>query len=191
MRSDPTLFRAGFHRFAVFRPDLPKASDAEYREKVVQLSRISAWSPGPVRKVTIPGYPDLWSFSTDHALLLQANLGRWWPAFWRLGNWRMALPSPRAGQQRLASWLRTRLDSGRIQGVYLTRFRPINHCLVVYGYTVQPNGDVDFAVYDCNQPAGRPILHYSAERRSFYWPRNWYWAGGLVNALKLYVSPLM
>jgi hypothetical protein len=179
------------HKFAEYRPDLPKATDAQYRALILKLSRIPVWSHAPAQKVTIPGYPDLRSFSADHPLLFQNNLGRWWPPFWRLGNWRMVLPVPRAGQQRLAAWFRRRLDSGRIQPVYLTRFRPMNHCLIIYRYTTQPNGDVDFSAYDCNQPHARPALHYRAADRSFYWPRSWYWSGGLVTALKLYVSPLM
>jgi hypothetical protein len=181
---------AQFHQFAAFRPDLPKATDAQYRDLIRRLSRIPVWSRGPAEKVIIPGYADLESFSADHVLLFQENLGQWWPSFWRLGNWRMVLPVPRTGQERTAEWLRSRLDSGHIQAVYLTRFRPLNHCLIVYHYAVRPNGDVDFSAYDCNQPKARPVLQYRAVTRSFYWPRNWYWSGGLVTTLKLYVSPL-
>ncbi|HEY0790017.1 MAG TPA: hypothetical protein VGD78_03025 [Chthoniobacterales bacterium] len=180
-----------FHRFAQFRPDLPKVSGAEYRDRILRLARIPAWSDGTRPRVQFPGYADLRSFSSDHPLLLQKNMGLWWPSFWRIGNWRIVFPVPRSGQDRLARFLKHQVDSGHAKAVYITRFRPINHCLIVYDYKGERNGDVTYSVYDCNQPNARPVLRYHAAERSFDFPRTWYWPGGRVNALKLYVSPLM
>ncbi len=180
-----------FHKFAVFRPDLPKLDEPAYGRRLRQLSATPVWSTEPSTKVVIPGYPDLRSFSADHVLLFQRSLGAWWPSFWRLGNWRIVLPVPRAGQARLAAWLRERVDRGQIAAVYLTRFRPLNHCMVVYGYRRQPNGDVLFSVYDPNRPNVRPTLRYTAADRSFTLDKNWYWGGGRVTALRLYQSPLL
>jgi len=179
-----------FHKFAEFRPDLPRVSEEEYRRRILQLSRIPVWSSGPKEKVQFPGYADLHGLSADHALVLQKNLGLWWPSFWRLGNWRIVLPVPRSGQKRLAYRLRENLDRGLIQSVYMTRFRPINHCLVVYGYEAQPNGDLVFSVYDVNQPGKLVHLRYLGSDESFYFDKSWYYPGGLVNILPLYVSPL-
>jgi hypothetical protein len=67
-------------------------SDQEYRQRILQLSRIPVWSSGPKEKVQFPGYADLHRFSADHVLALQKNLGLWWPSFSRLGNWRIVLP---------------------------------------------------------------------------------------------------
>ena len=36
--------------------------------------------------------------------------------------------------------------AGRIRAVYITRFKPINHCLVVYHFTPEANGDLVFAL---------------------------------------------
>jgi hypothetical protein len=140
-----------FQKFAEFRPDSPRVSEEEYRRRILQLGRIPVWSSGPKEKVQFPGYADLHSFSADHALVLQKNLGLWWPSFWRLGNWRIVLPVPRSGQKQLAYRLRENLDRGLIQSVYMTRFKPINHCMVVYTYKAEPNGDLVFSVYDVNQ----------------------------------------
>ena len=46
--------------------------------------------------------------------------------------------------------------------VYITRFKPINHCLVVYHYTSGQNGDIIFDVYDANQPGKLVHLTYRA-----------------------------
>jgi hypothetical protein len=179
-----------FFQFAEFRPDLPKVSDSEYQEIVRRISRIPVWSSGPKTKIVVPGYKDLRSFSLGQTLALQKNLGLWWPSYWRVGNWRIVLPVPRSGQERMAKWLRDKLDHGRIQTVYITRFKPINHCLVAYHYASGPNGDTVFDVYDANQPGKHVHLTYRASDRSFYYDKTWYYRGGLVNLLRLYVSPL-
>jgi hypothetical protein len=179
-----------FHKFAEFRPDLPRVSDQEYRQRILQLSRIPVWSSGPKQKIRFPGYADLHSFSADHALVLQKNLGLWWPSFWRLGNWRIVLPVPRSGQRRLALRLRESLDRGMIQSVYMTRFKPLNHCLVVYRYEARPDGDLVFLVYDVNQPGKLVHLRYRSSSESFYFDKTWYYPGGLVSVLPLFVSPL-
>jgi hypothetical protein len=132
----------------------------------------------------------LHSFSLGQTLAVQHNLGLWWPSYWRIGNWRMVLPVPRSGQERMANWLRTGLDRDQLRTVYITRFRPINHCLVVYHYAPGQDGDVVFDVYDANQPDKLVHLTYRASERSFDFDKTWYYRGGLVSVLRLYVSPL-
>jgi hypothetical protein len=179
-----------FHQFADFRPDLPKVHESEYGQIVRQVSRIPVWSSGPREKVIVPGYEDLRDFSLGQTVTLQKNIGLWWPSFWRLGNWRIVFPAPRSGQERVADWLRSEMDAGRIHAVYITRFKPINHCLVVYHYTPEANGDLAFEVYDANQPGKLVHLTYRAPDRSFYLDKTWYYNLGLVTVLRLYQSPL-
>jgi hypothetical protein len=179
-----------FYKFAEFRPDLPKVSDSEYRPLIQRLSRIPAWSCGPSAKIIIPGYKDLHSFSLEHRQVLQKNLGHWWPPFWRIGNWRIVSPVPRSSQQQTALWLKNELDAGRARAIYLTRFKPVNHCLIAYSYNAAPDGDLVFNVYDVNQPGKTVHVRYHAADRSFYFDKTWYYKGGLVSIMKLYVSPL-
>ena len=179
-----------FDKFAEFRPDLPEASELEYQRLVRQISRIPAWSSGPKEKIQIPGYQDLDSFSSAHALTIQKNLGLWWPSYLRIGNWRIVFPVPRSSQERMARWLHNELDHGRIRAVYITRCKPLNHCLIAYRCDSQPNGDLVFLVYDANQPKKVVHLTYRSADRSFYYDRTWYYKGGLVSALTLYVSPI-
>ena len=82
------------------------------------------------------------------------------------------------------------MDAGRIRAVYITHFKPINHCLVVYHFTPEANGDLVFDVYDANQPGKLVHLTYRASDRSFYLDKTWYYSLGLVTVLRLYASPL-
>jgi hypothetical protein len=189
-----TMVRAvlEFYQFAEFRPDLPKVSEAEYRDIVRRLSRIPPWSAGSSKKIEIQGYADLHSFSSDHRLLLENNLGQWWPPYLRIGNWRTVFPVLRHGQKNLVNWLRRELDEGRVRPVFITRgFRRINHCLIPYSYTAEPNGDFIFAVYDANQRDKLVHLRYRASDETFQLDKTWYYPDGLVTAMKLYVSPFM
>jgi hypothetical protein len=179
-----------FDKFAEFRPDLPRASETAYQRLIRRVCRIPPWSSGPKEKIIIPGYANLDSFSSADALTLQKNLGLWWPSYWRLGNWRIVFPVPRSSQARIARWLHNELESGRIRAVYITRFQPINHCLVVYHCDQQQNGDIVFLVYDANQSKNVVHLVYRAADRSFYFDRTWYYKGGLVSVLPMYVSPV-
>jgi hypothetical protein len=180
-----------YYKFADFRPDLAKVSDADYFKIVKKLSRIPAWSSGNAKKIEVPGYANLYDFSAAHTLLMQKELGIWWASFWRLGNWRIVYPVPRSGQKKLSEWLKSELDASRIHAIYITRFKPMNHCVVAYRYAGQPNGDLIFSVYDPNQPGKIVHLTYQASSRSFFFDKTWYYKGGLVTALKLYVSPIM
>jgi len=179
-----------FDKFAEFRPDLPKVCESEYQRLIRQISRIPAWSSGPKEKIVIRGYRNLDDFSAAHALTLQKNLGLWWPSYCRIGNWRIVFPVLRSSQARMARWLHDELGGGHIRAVYITRFKPINHCLVAYHCDQQSNGDLVFLVYDANQPKKIVHLTYRAGDRSFYYDRTWYYKGGLVSVLTLYASPL-
>ena len=129
-----------FHQFAEFRPELPKVSESDYRKVVRRVCKIPVWSSGPKEKVVVPGYKDLRSFSLGQTFkTLQKNI----PVFGghligELGNWRIKFFPPRVrgqGQEHMANWLRSEMDAGRVRAVYITRFKPINHCLVVYHFT--------------------------------------------------------
>jgi hypothetical protein len=46
-------------------------------------------------------------------------------------------------------------------------------------------------VYDANQRDKLVHLRYQASDESFQFDKTWYYPGGLVTAMKLYVSPIM
>jgi len=179
-----------FHQFARFAPELPKVSREEYRRLVLAIGRIPVWSRGPRERIVIPGFRDLHSFSVAYEGLLKENLGNWVASYFRVGNFRMAMGHPRAGQAAVARWLDESLAAGRLPALYLSRFPHMNHAVIVYRMRHEPGGDIAFTVYDPNYPAEPTTLRYVATRRSFDFARRWYFPGGEVNAMRIYVSPL-
>lgn len=179
-----------FHQFARFDPKRPRVSDAEYRRLIRAVCRIPVWSKGPRERIVIPGFRDLHSFSLPYGRLLQENLGNWLPTYFRVGNFRMAMGHPRAGQAMAAQWLAQSLEAGRIRGVFLSRFPHMNHALVAYAVRRGSGGDLFFDLYDPNYPGQPAHLRYVAARRSFDFERRWYFPGGQVNVMRIYISPL-
>ncbi len=176
-----------FYRFVRFDPGSPKLSDAEYLRRIRHVCRIPVWFP-PREHVVIPGYADLRSFSKAYQRVLEQELGNWWPSYFRVGNWRMALPFPRIWQKKLANQLAARLDKGAIQAVFMTSFRPLNHCVIAYDYKRTPGG-IRFQVYDPNTSKAPSTLTFDRESSSFLFGRTTYFNGGAVNCFEAYVAP--
>ena len=179
-----------FQRFAHFAPEQPKVSREEYRRRVRAIGRIAVWRSGPPACIVIPGFRDLRSFSVAYEGMLKESLGNWLPSYFRVGNWRLVMGHPRAGQAKVARWLEASLDAGRIRALYLARFPHMNHAVIVYRMQREPGGDLRFSVYDPNYPAAPTSLRYVAARRSFDFDKRWYFPGGQVNAMRIYLSPL-
>ena len=178
-----------FRKFAEFDASRPKLDDATCRRLVRTISRIPIWLPQTGRKIVVPGYADLRSFSKAKPKMLQDELGAWWPNYFRFGNWRMAFPFPRSWQAKLSRELQKTVDRGRVQAVFITRFRPINHCVIVFDYRSKPGGGVEFLAYDPNDAQKPRRLDFDANTRSFFLGRNSYFNGGRVNATKAYILP--
>jgi hypothetical protein len=183
-----------FHKFARFDPQQPKVSDAEYAKLVSRVARVPVWWPQGGRRIVIPGYADLRSFSKEHAKTLQDRLGAWWPVYLRFGNWRLSMPFPRPWQTKFAHELTRKIDAGQIQAVLLTRWRTtghtskLNHCMIVYSYEPSRAGYV-FHAYDPNDATRPRAFSFDAKTSSFMLDRTSYFNGGRVNATKAYVSP--
>ncbi len=178
-----------FRQFARFAPEQKKVSREEYRRLVREVCRIPVWSGRRPGMLMIPGFADLRSFSVAYEGLLKEELGNWLPSYFRVGNWRLAMGHPRAGQAKLARGLEASLNAGRERALYLSRFPHMNHAVIVYAMRREPGGDVRFTVYDPNYPAAPTALKYVAARRSFDFERRWYFPGGQVNAMRIYLSP--
>ena len=178
-----------FHQFARFAPQQARVSGEEYARLIRRIARIPVWSDRR-KPIVIPGFADLRSFSVAHGPLLQKHLGAWLPTYLRVGNYRMAMGHPRAGQAAAARRLVDLLAARKPQAVYLARFPKMNHCVVVYSAESRGNGDVRFLVYDPNYPAEPARLDYLAAERSFSLEKRWYFPGGRVNLMRVYISPL-
>ena len=180
-----------FRQFARFDPDLPRVSPLEYRRLVKKICRVPVWRTpfSPDRAVVIPGYRDLHDFSKANEHMLKEELGNWFPSYVRVGNWRMSLVFPRFGQKWAADNLTRALDRGRLQAVYLARSLHMNHCVVLFDYHRRENGDLEFDLYDPNYPGEKGALYYHAADRSFDFPKRWFWTGGRVNLMRVYITP--
>jgi hypothetical protein len=179
-----------FHKFARFAPAQPRATDAEYRALLLGLFRVPVWMPerGPAQRIVFPGYADLNEFSRAHETLMKVTMGAWFPTYLRVGNWRMVGPFPRFGQSNASAQLTRGLDSGKLQAVYLTRFPKMNHCVILFDYHRLPGG-IRFDAYDPNYPNTRSWVDYDAKAQSFNFERRWFWPGGRINLMRVYISP--
>jgi hypothetical protein len=178
-----------FWQFAQFAPERSRVSREEYARLIRRLSDIPVWSHGPREKIVIPGFRDLHDFSKAMPCVLQENLGPWLPSYLRVGNWRMAMGHPRAGQAAAARWLESSLEKGQPRAIYLARFPHLNHCVVVFRMERKADGAPRFWLYDANYPGEAAWLDYHSAERSFAFQPRWYFPGGRVNVMRVYLSP--
>src|SRR6185369_2464339 len=84
---------------ARFDPNLPVADEASYRHLIRQ---VVASSPrkrrAEDRKIVIPGYADLRTFSRENENLLKSECGGGWQSYFQRGHWRMIFPFSRSHQ---------------------------------------------------------------------------------------------
>lgn len=184
-----------FDKFVRFEPNQPRTTPAHYRALVKHICRIPAWrgSFSPSRRVVIPGYANLYEFSRAYEHMIKEEIGNWRPTFFRVGNCRMSMPFPRFTQRWAVENLMKGIDAGKLQAVYITRFPKMNHVVVLYRYELLPakqGGDVKFALYDPNYPGEVGSLRFNNAQSSFEFPKRWFWTGGRVNLMRVYISPL-
>lgn len=181
-----------FHKFARFAPAQARLAEPEYARLIRRVSRIPVWfsTRQTSGRIVIPGYANLRDFSRGREHQLKENLGLWFPTYLRVGNWRMIMPFPREGQALAARRLVASLDGGKLEAVYITRFPKMNHCLILFEHHRMKNGDLRFDACDPNYPNEIGTLTYLAHEQSFDFPKRWFWTGGRVNLMRVYLSPL-
>jgi hypothetical protein len=178
-----------FWQFARFDPEARRLPREEYGRLVRQISRIPVWSRGPRERIAIPGFRDLREFSEALPAMLQEHLGAWFPSYVRVGNYRMAMGHPRAGQAAAARWLEKSMANGQPRALYLARFPHMNHCVIAFRMERKADGNPRFWVYDPNYPGKAAWLDYRNATRSFEFEPRWYFPGGQVNVMRVYISP--
>lgn len=180
-----------FLKFARFAPEQSRISPNQYRRLTMHISRIPVWlSARPEKeRVVIPGYKNLNEFSRSYEHMFKEVLGNWLPTYLRVGNWRMVGPFPRSSQEYAARKLVDELSHGKVQAVYITRFPKMNHCIVLFDDHRLPNSDLRFDCYDPNYPNQLGSLLYHSSTRTFDFPKRWFWTGGTVNLMRVYLSP--
>jgi hypothetical protein len=101
----------------------------------------------------------------------------------------MLLGHPRAGQAAATRWLDRQLERGDLSALYLARFPHMNHVVIVYRRESLANGHTRYLVYDPNYPDQPSWIEYVPSERSFNFQKRWYFPGGRVNVMRVYLSP--
>lgn len=181
-----------FHKFARFAPEEPRLDETAYRKLIRHVSRIPTWFPerNPAARIVIPGYRNLNEFSRAYEHLMKETLGNWFPTYLRVGNWRMVGPFPRFGQANACGQILRGLRAGQVQAVYLTRFPKMNHCVILFGVHRLAKGTMRFDAYDPNYPNQLSSVDYLPAQESFEFERRWFWPGGRINLMRVYISPI-
>ncbi len=178
-----------FWRFAEFRPTAPPLDEAELEGRIRAICRIPPWSAREGR-VEFPGFADLRELSVAHGDLLRAHMGAWLPTYGRWGNMRIMMPSDPKGRRACAEWLRERAESGEPAAVLLSRLPGMVHAVVIHTVEVEADGAWAFTVYDPNEPDQPRWLRFDPAAGRFYYAPTFYFRGGGVQVLRIYLSPL-
>ncbi|MGH7967462.1 MAG: hypothetical protein ACREIC_01915 [Limisphaerales bacterium] len=177
-----------FFANARFDPARPKADEATYRRLI---RRVVETSPRHVlpdrRKIIIPGYADLRSFSRDWEGLLKAQCGGAWQCYFQRGNWRMIFPLGHGKQEKTAERLLARLGQNQPAVVHVFRFPQlsINHAVLVFGASEKPH-EIEFTIYDPNEPGHPCQLFFDRDSRTFRFPPRNYFVGGPLKVYEVY-----
>ncbi|MDB6111830.1 MAG: hypothetical protein JWR69_3580 [Pedosphaera sp.] len=177
-----------FFEHARFDPNQPVADAATYRRLIHRVLSLTADHELPAsKKIVIPGYADLHAFSQGQESLLKTECGGAWHSYFQRGHWRIMLPFSHRQQEKMAHRLVAAINADHPPVVHLVRFPQltINHAVVFFAAT-ETEREITFTVYDPNNPARPVFITYDRARRSFQFPANDYFPGGLVNVYEVY-----
>ena len=184
-----------FHRFARFDPAAPKLSPAEYQARVAQVVSHAPWDdPLPAgERVVFPGYASLHELSAAEEPAVKAGLGSPFWTWLHWTNWRVVFPMPGVQQERVARETLAELADGRPVQFLVTNFPTweLNHTVVAYDYRMRDNGQVQFAVYDPNDPYAPGVITYDRGERRFVATRLFDTTPGVIRAFRMYYQPLL
>lgn len=183
-----------FFKFARFDPSLPKVSEDEYRRLVRRVAGMAFYrDPLPEqRRVVIPGYADLRSFSAEQERAVKEGMGLRWPSLVTYRNWRMSFGATAKHQARVAQQIQVQLGRGLCDQLHVVDSRTgrgLDHSVLVFAAREREDA-LEFSCYDPNDPSAPILLIYEKIRRRFLMPRVAYFEGGPIFVYRLYYSPL-
>ena len=177
-----------FFQHARFDASQSKVDEAAYRRLVRAVIRRSPRRASTeARRIVIPGYADLRSFSAAHEALLKTECGGAWESYVQRGHWRMIFPISRSWQAKVARKLVESLQSHPSAVLHVVRFPQltINHAVLAYEVS-ETAAAIDFTVYDPNKPEQPAHLTFDRASRTFEFPTNDYFMGGRVDVYEVY-----
>jgi hypothetical protein len=177
-----------FYYHARFDATLPVADEKRYRELVRAVVRRNPRKAcEESKRIVVPGYDSLRSFSREQAPALMASCGGMWQSYVLRSHWRMILPVPRRHQQNMAQQLIRSLAKRGAAIVHLFVFPQLtmNHGILLYDVTETAAG-FRFTAYDPNVPGQPSELNYAHADRTFRFPHTHYWGGGQLDVVETY-----
>jgi len=183
-----------FAQFARFDPARPKLDHAGYVERVREIAARPVWRPAAPdgARVVIPGYAGLRAFSRAEEAAVKEGLGT---RFWTLvhwTNWRVTFPVSGRHQENVAREIVDELRAGRLVQLLVTNWpKPeLNHTVVAFEAR-EAAGDVEFVVWDPNDPAAPGLVRFEREARRFWASRLYDTEPGPIRAFRMYHSRLL
>ena len=184
-----------FYRFARFDPAAPRLTADEYTARVRQVTARAPWRAPlpPDQRIVIPGYAALADFSRAEERAVKAGLDGRFLSWIHWTNWRVVFPMPAAQQEGVARETLAELQAGRAVQWLITNLPVIelNHTVVVYAYRTPSPQQVEFVVYDPNDPGVPGTIHFDARARRFWSARVYNTTVGPIRAFRMYFSPLL
>ena len=177
-----------FFQQARFDPDSPRVDEASYRALVRRVVGTNPRFERPeAERIVIPGYANLREFSATHESLLKEECGSMWASYFQRGNWRMIMHFSARQQERMAAQLLVSIQRNRPPVVHLADFPKLhlNHAVLLIDAREDEEG-IEFAVYDPNDSSRASRLRFDRAERRFYFPTNFYFAGGRVDVYEIY-----
>lgn len=183
-----------FFQFARFDPAAPKLDHDGYVARVRDIAARAPWDAArpPDDRIVIPGYANLREFSAAAEAAVKAGLGGrvWTLMHWT--NWRVTLPVTGGHQERVAHEIAGELRAGRLVQLLVTNWPTpeLNHTLVAFDVR-EEGAQIDFTVWDPNDPAAPGTVTFRGEQRRFWATRVYDTRPGVIRVFRMYYSPLL
>lgn len=178
-----------FLKFARFDPSgAPLATD-ELIRRIRKVCARPVWMPAlpQEQRVVFPGFTGLRDCSAAAAGVFQDHIGKWWPIYYRPGNFPICIPVSAKAKARLNDQMLRDLKAGYPTILWLYNFPSlsINHTVLVYQATPEEDR-VRYQVYDPNYADAPKELQFHPETRTFTFEPTFYFKGGSVTPRAIY-----
>lgn len=178
-----------FLKFARFEAGGEPLPPDEMARRVRRVCRRPVWMPAlpEARRIVFPGYPHLHAASAAVPGIFQDHIGKWWPIYWRPGNFPICLPVSGEAKSRLNNQMLQDLDAGYPTLLWIYNFPSlsVNHTIFVYEAIREPDR-IRYRVYDPNYADAPKELQYEPATQTFTFEPTFYFKGGSVTPRAVY-----
>jgi hypothetical protein len=178
-----------FLKFARFDPAGSPLSTDELIRRIRRVCARPVWMPALAReqRVCFPGFGGLREISAEVPGVFQDHIGKWWPIYYRPGNFPICIPVSAKAKARLNDQLLRDLEAGYPSILWLYNFPSlsINHTVLVYKATPEQDR-IRYQVYDPNDANAPKELQYHPATQTFTFEPTFYFKGGSVTPRAVY-----